>query len=102
MSFKRKQARPQRANGKGKKAISESTVNSQRIGITLKLEAIKKTFLVQGQSLNQSINLHFIFFYLFKPSIWITLGLKTNLRPRVSEIEGFGYFPKGKTMTCNE
>ena len=58
MSFKRKQARPQRANGKGKKAISESTVNSQRIGITLKLEAIKKTFLVQGQSLNQSINLH--------------------------------------------
>ena len=40
MSFQRKQAHSQRANGKGKKAISESTVNSQRIGITLKLEAI--------------------------------------------------------------
>ena len=37
-----------------------------------------------------------------KPSIWLTLGLKTNLRPRVSQIEGFGYFPKHKTMTCNE
>ena len=30
MSFKRKQANPQRANEKGKKAIPESTVNSQR------------------------------------------------------------------------
>ena len=40
MSFKRKQAHPQQANGKGKNAISESTVNSQRIGIVLKLEAI--------------------------------------------------------------
>ena len=29
MSFKIKQAHPQRANGKGKKAISESTVNNQ-------------------------------------------------------------------------
>ena len=43
MSFKRKQAHPQRTNGKGKKAISELTVNSQRIGITLKFEAIKNT-----------------------------------------------------------
>ena len=25
-----------------------------------------------------------------KPSIWLTLGLKTNFRPRVSQIEGFG------------
>ena len=25
-----------------------------------------------------------------KPSIWVTLGLKTNFRPRVSQIEGFG------------
>ena len=61
MSFKRKQARPQRANRKGKKAISESTVNSQRIGITLKLEAIKKNFFSSRsvtQSINQSINLH--------------------------------------------
>ena len=39
---KRKQAHSRRANGKGKKAISESTVNSHRIGITVKLEAIKK------------------------------------------------------------
>ena len=29
MSFNRKQAHPQRENGKGKKAISESTDNSQ-------------------------------------------------------------------------
>ena len=42
MSFKRKQAHPHRANGKVKKAISESTVNSQRIGITLKLETVRK------------------------------------------------------------
>ena len=35
-----------------------------------------------------------------KPSIWLTLGLKTNLRPRVSQIEGFNYFPKRKTMIC--
>ena len=35
--------------GKRKKAISESTVDSQRTGITLKLEAIKKTLSVQGQ-----------------------------------------------------
>ena len=37
-----------------------------------------------------------------KPSIWLTLDLKINLRPRVSQIEGFAYFPKRKTMTCNE
>ena len=49
MSFKRKQAHPQRANGKGKMVILESTVNSQRIGIMLKLEAIKTTLPVQGQ-----------------------------------------------------
>ena len=42
MSFKRKQAHSQRANGKGKKVISESTVNTQRIRITLKLITIKK------------------------------------------------------------
>ena len=40
MIFQRKQAHPRRAIGKGKKAISESTVNSQRIAITLKLEAV--------------------------------------------------------------
>ena len=34
---------------KEKKDISESTVNSQRIGIMLKLEAIKTTLSVQGQ-----------------------------------------------------
>ena len=47
MSFKRKQAHPQQTNGKGKKP--ESTVNSQRIGITLKLEAIKTTLSALGQ-----------------------------------------------------
>ena len=25
-----------------------------------------------------------------KPSIWLTLDLKTNFRPRVNQIEGFG------------
>ena len=84
MSFKRKQARPQRANRKGKKAISESTVNSQRIGITLKLEAIKKTFLVQGQllnqSINQSINLHlFIHDIKFKVKS-LSMGSCTKLQ----------------------
>ena len=49
MSFKRKQAHLHRANGKGKKAISESTVNSQQIAIVLKLEAIKTSLSVQGQ-----------------------------------------------------
>ena len=62
MSFKRKQTYPQRANGKGKKAISESTVNSQRIGITLKLEVIKITFLVQGQ--RRVLLMYFIPLYL--------------------------------------
>ena len=37
-----------------------------------------------------------------KPSIWLTLGLKTNLRPRVSQIEGFGYFPKHKGRTIKK
>ena len=60
MSFKRKKAHPQRANGKGKKkAISELTVNSQRIGVTLKLEAIKTTFSVQGQ-LEAPKSLHWV------------------------------------------
>ena len=39
---------PQRANGKGKKPFQSQLVNSQRIGITLKLEA-KKKIIVQGQ-----------------------------------------------------
>ena len=33
--FEKEQAQPQQVNGKGKKAILESTVNSQAIGITL-------------------------------------------------------------------
>ena len=64
MSFKRKQAHPQRVNGKGKKAISESTVNSQRIGILQKLEAIKTTLSVQGQRIVLLMN--FIPLYLGK------------------------------------
>ena len=62
MSLKRKQAQPQRANGKGKKALSESTVNSQRIGITLKLEAIKTTLSVQSQ--RRVLLMYFIPLYL--------------------------------------
>ena len=51
MSFKRKQALSTTSASelKRKKAISESTVNSQQIGIMLKLEAIKTTLSVQGQ-----------------------------------------------------
>ena len=52
MSFKRKQALLKHNLSerieKEKKAISESTVNSQRIGIMLKLEAIKTTLSAQG------------------------------------------------------
>ena len=52
MSFKRKQALSTTSASelkRKKKAISESTVNSQVIGIMLKLEAIKTTLSVQGQ-----------------------------------------------------
>ena len=51
MSFKRKQAlgTTSASELKRKKALSESTVNSQRIGIMLKLEALKTTLSVQGQ-----------------------------------------------------
>ena len=49
LDFQRLASLPSAENGKGKKAISESTANSQRIGITLKLEAIKTTLSVQGQ-----------------------------------------------------
>ena len=65
MSFKRKQAHPQRANGKGKN-ISDSTVNSQRIGITLKLEIVKKLchFKVKKKSFNDVL--------------YTTLSLKTR------------------------
>ena len=45
------QARTSASEWKRKKAIPESTVNSQPIGITLKLEAIKKTLSVQGQKI---------------------------------------------------
>ena len=38
----KKTSTPSASEWKSKKAISESTVNSQRIGITLKFEAIKK------------------------------------------------------------
>ena len=57
MSFKRKQAQPQRANGKGKKAISESTVSSLRIGIR-HAEIRTWTLSVQGQ--NRVLLMYFI------------------------------------------
>ena len=45
MSFKRKQAHPQRANEKGKKkAISESNVNRQRIWNHAKIKRHKNNF----------------------------------------------------------
>ena len=46
-----KASTPSASEWNKKNAMSESTVNSQRIGITLKLEAIKKKklFSVQGQ-----------------------------------------------------
>ena len=33
-------------------------------------------------------------------SIWLTLGLRLAFRPKVSQIEGFGYFPKLLRVTC--
>ena len=101
MSLKRKSAHPQRANaGKRKKAISESTVNSQRIGITLKLEAIrkkKKTLSVQGQIV---LLMHFISLYLqneiihiliyFTETRQVGLFIFTNYNPTSSKNKELG------------
>ena len=61
----KKTSTPSAREWKRKKAISESTVNSQRIGITLKLEAIKKkTSSVEGQ--RRLLVMYFIPLYLWK------------------------------------
>ena len=49
---------------KEKKPFPESTVNNQRIGIMLKLEAIKKALSVQGQ--RRVLLMYFIPLYLWK------------------------------------
>ena len=50
--------------GKEKKAISESTVNSQRIGIMAKLEATKTTLSVHGQ--RRDLLMYLIPLYIWK------------------------------------
>ena len=55
MSFKRIQAHPQRANGKGKKDILEFTVNSQRIGIICSAVNFKKQLTEVSSTLELAI-----------------------------------------------
>ena len=41
-------------------------------------------------------------FTFWKVTLTLNLANPVGFRPRVSQIEGYGYFPKGKTMTCIE
>ena len=71
MSFKRKQALSTKSASelkRKKKAISESTVNSQVIGIMLKLEAIKTTLSRSKKSFTDVLYstkiIHFLMYFI--------------------------------------
>ena len=73
---------------KEKKPFPESTVNKQRIGIMLKLEAIKKTLSVQRQ--RRVLLMYFIPLYLWKQDHILMYFIETRQVGLVQESTNYG------------